>query len=628
MFSGRSVSVVNDTQKTKKELIARIRELERRISELEVLSDQRQDIHKAFEESEKRYRSVFENTGTATVIIEADMTLSVVNAKFVELTGYFRDEIEGKMKWTQFVVAEDLKRMKEYHQKRRKDRSLAPTEYECRVFNRFNEVKDMFVRIDMIPGTSQSVASFMDITAFKKTEAALIESERRLSKLMSNLPGMAYRFEPDRIRTMKFVSAGCKGLTGYTSHELTGEAQKGFIALIHPDDREKVLAGIQEALAQGRSFQLEYRIVTASGQVQWVWEEGLGMVSESGAVDAVEGFISDITAHKLEEQQLRRENIHLRTSIQERYRFGDLIGKNRQMQEVYARISKAAASDANVIIYGESGTGKELVAREIHRLSESRDRSFVPVNCSAIPENLFESEFFGYEKGAFTGAEKDKPGYFAAADGGTLFLDELGEIGPAAQVKLLRVLEGGGYTPVGGHEVKKVKVRIVAATNRDLKQDVQSGRMREDFFYRIHVIPITLPPLRERKDDLPLLIEHFLSVYAGSEKKPQIDGRVLGQLYNYDWPGNVRELQNVLQRDITLKTLDFMSPAVSELSQPVPEEQATDKETSFDTMMGSMEKKVILEALEKNKWHRGKTAAMLKVNRKTLFRKLKKYGLI
>jgi len=609
--------------------LARVRELQRRIDALETLAGERQDARKAFEASERRYRSVFENTGTATVIIEADMTLSVVNAKFAELTGYPREEIEGKMKWTQFVVVEDLERMKGYHQRRRKDRSMAPTEYECRVFNRFGEVREMFVRIDMIPKTSQSVASFMDITAFKQAGAALVESERRLSKLMSNLPGMAYRFEPDRSRTMKFVSAGCQGLTGYRAHELIDDAPRGFIALIHEDDREKVLSRIQESLTTGHSFQLEYRIITAAGQVKWVWEEGRGMVSESGEVDAVEGFISDITEHKLEEQQLRKENIHMRTSIQERYRFGGLIGKNRRMQEVYARVSQAAASDANVIIYGESGTGKELVAREIHKLSDSRDRPFVPVNCSAIPENLFESEFFGYEKGAFTGAERDKPGYFAAADGGTLFLDELGEIGPAAQVKLLRVLEGGGYTPVGGQDVKKVRVRIVAATNRDLKQDVKDGRMREDFFYRIHVIPITLPPLRERKDDIPLLIEHFLSVYAGSDKMPQIDGRTIGRLYSYDWPGNVRELQNVLQRFITLKTLDFMNPSLSDAPLPeLAELSPADGDTSFGALMHGMEKKVILETLKKNKWHRGKTAAMLGINRKTLFRKLKKYNLI
>jgi transcriptional regulator with PAS, ATPase and Fis domain len=337
-----------------------------------------------------------------------------------------------------------------------------------------------------------------------------------------------------------------------------------------------------------------------------------------------------MTEHKMEEQQLRKENIRLKSSIKERYKFGDIVGKNRSMQAVYENISKAAATDANVIIYGESGTGKELVAREIHRLSDYSERPFVPVNCSAIPENLFESELFGYKKGAFTGAIQDKPGYFDQADGGTLFLDEMGEIGLSAQVKLLRVLDGGGYTPVGGSEVKKAKVRIVAATNRDLKIEVQKGRMREDFFYRIHIIPITLPPLRERKDDLPLLIEHFLTIYATSENMPLLDGKVLGMLYNYDWPGNVRELQNVLQRYITMKTLDFMPPSVSkstslEAFNPIGPQAGAEP---LDQAVANFEKNLLLGILEQHRWQKNKAASALQIDRKTLFRKMKKYGLL
>jgi len=297
------------------------------------------------------------------------------------------------------------------------------------------------------------------------------------------------------------------------------------------------------------------------------------------------------------------------------------------MQDVYEHISKAAGSIANVIIYGESGTGKELVAREIHKLSDNQDRPFVPVNCSAIPENLFESEFFGYKKGAFTGANLDKPGYFDQANGGTLFLDELGEIDLTGQVKLLRVLEGGGYTPVGGNEVKKADVRIVAATNRNLKEELKNGRMREDFFYRIHIIPITLPPLRERKDGLPLLIEHFLSIYANM---PVLDGKVLGMLYNYEWPENVRELQNVLQRYITLKTLDFMSTSVPK-SVSIEDFDTVDIQNNSESLSQAMdrfEKNIIRSVLGKNQWRKNRAASELNVNRKTLFRKMKKYGLL
>ncbi len=620
---------MNEIKKTKKALVDEIHGLQRRIEERKVMEAECQGTPKALAESEERYRSVFENTGTATIIIENDMTISMVNAKFEELTGYTKKEIHNKMKWTDFVADDDLDRMKRYHVQRRQDRRLAPTEYECRVHNRFGEYKDMYVRIDMISGTRSSVGSFNDITVFKQTEKALIESERKLSKLMGNLPGMAYRCSNDSFRTMKYVSAGCKWLTDFSPFELIDNSKKAYMDMIHAEDRDDVNHQIQTSLVSGRPFQMEYRIMTASGQQKWVWEEGLGIVSDDGAVSEVEGFISDMTEHKLEEQQLRNENKRLKSTIKERYKFGDIIGKNRSMQDVYEHISKAAGSIANVIIYGESGTGKELVAREIHKLSDNHDRPFVPVNCSAIPENLFESEFFGYKKGAFTGASQDKPGYFDQANGGTLFLDELGEIDLTGQVKLLRVLEGGGYTPVGGNEVKKADVRIVAATNRDLKEEVKKGRMREDFFYRIHIIPITLPPLRERKDDLPLLIEHFLSIYATSDNMPVLDGKVLGMLYNYEWPGNVRELQNVLQRYITLKTLDFMSTSVTK-SVVIDDFDSIDIHENVESLsqaMDGFEKNIIKSILEKNQWRKNRAASELNINRKTLFRKMQKHGL-
>jgi PAS domain S-box-containing protein len=618
---------MNDASKHIEALVSENQALQRRIKDLEKLEEQHIGARKSLMESEQRYRSVFENTGTATIIIQKDMTISMVNAKFEALTGRPKEEIQGKMKWSDFVVPDDIERMKEYHYRRRENRLSAPTEYECRVFNHTGEIRDMFVKIDMIQGSTDSVASFMDITAFKQTERALIESERKLSKLMGNLPGMAYRCTADDHRTMNFVSAGCKWLTGYTPFELIENKKRSFMELIHPEDRNFVKTHIQESILKGRPCQLEYRIITASGQTKWVWEEGVVFVSEKDAAPEVEGFISDITEQKLEEQQLRKENIRLKTSIRERFKFGDIIGKNRSMQEVYERITKAAVSNATVIIYGESGTGKELVAREIHRLSDNNEGPFVPVNCSAIPESLFESEFFGYKKGAFTGALTDKPGYFDQAERGTLFLDEVGDIGLSAQAKLLRVLEGSGYASVGGQEIKNVNVRIVAATNRDLKEEVRSGRMREDFFYRIHVIPITLPPLRERKDDLPLLIEHFLSLYTKSEPAPKIDGKVLGSLYNYNWPGNIRELQNVLQRYITLKTLDFMDPSITEPGMPADAELSGDflSGDSLESIMERIEKHIILKNLEKNQWHKNKTAASLKIDRKTLFRKLKKY---
>ena len=272
----------------------------------------------------------------------------------------------------------------------------------------------------------------------------------------------------------------------------------------------------------------------------------------------------DITTRKLRERaieqeraQLRRENIQLRSAIEDRARFGEIVGKSPVMQAVYAQIVTAAAVEANVLISGESGTGKELAARTIHQISHRKTQEFVAVNCGAIPENLFEREFFGHRKGAFTGAEKDTPGFFDRAHKGTLFLDEVGELPLAMQVKLLRVIETGEYTPVGDNRSRQVDVRLIAATNKNLETLVKQGAMRDDFFYRIYVLAITMPPLRDHREDIPLLIEHFLQQHGEGEPPPTIPERIIDTLSQREWPGNVRELYNVLQRYLQDDRLEF-----------------------------------------------------------------------
>jgi transcriptional regulator with PAS, ATPase and Fis domain len=338
----------------------------------------------------------------------------------------------------------------------------------------------------------------------------------------------------------------------------------------------------------------------------------------------------DITERKQNEallkenaENLKNENIKLKSSIRERYRLGNIIGKSAKMQEVYELILKAAESNANVIIYGESGTGKELVAAEIHRLSRRNKENFVPVNCGAISEKLIESEFFGYKKGAFTGADSDKKGFLDQADKGTLFLDEVGEIGLNMQVKLLRAIDGAGYTPVGGTKVRIPDLRIIAATNRNLKDLVKERHMREDFFYRIHVIPIRLPALRERMDDIPLLTEHFISS-LNLEKKPVITGRLLDSFQKYEWPGNIRELQNVINRYVAIG-----DTGVLKAFQAIDDEESEkiDFSKTLQELAADFEQRVILKALEKNRWQKNRTAEFLGIHRKTLFEKIKKYGI-
>ncbi len=332
---------------------------------------------------------------------------------------------------------------------------------------------------------------------------------------------------------------------------------------------------------------------------------------------------------KESETSLRQENILLRARTKDRFQFGDIIGKSEPMQRVYELILQAAATDVNVILYGESGTGKELVSRAIHEASDRKEQVFFPVNLGAISENLIESEFFGHKKGAFTGADSDQRGFLHLTDKGTLFLDELADIGTNLQVKLLRVLEGGGFTPVGTTEVIKPDIRFIAASNQALNHRVKTGQMREDFFYRIHVLPIHLPPLRERKEDIPLLVEHFLKSTGPLQKGKPITPGFLEALQAYDWPGNVRELQNTLHRYVTLGKVDFlgeqMKSTISETSNFG--DSINHRKIALDQTVADCEKSTIVNALKNYDGHKIKTASALGISRATLFNKIKKYGI-
>lgn len=258
----------------------------------------------------------------------------------------------------------------------------------------------------------------------------------------------------------------------------------------------------------------------------------------------------------LEKSSLSREIRRLRALVGERYEFENIIGKSKKMQEVMEQISRAAEIDSNVCIYGESGTGKELMAKSLHLLSSRKEKLFVAINCAAIPEGLLEAELFGYERGAFTGAVRNKKGFFAQADEGTIFLDEISEMSESMQAKLLRVLQEKEFHPLGAEKSIKVDVKIIAATNKNLEDEVKSRNFREDLFYRIHVIPVYIPPLRERKEDIPLLADHFIKKFAKDMKKEikGISTPALQKLLSYEWPGNVRELENSIEYAVAMTT--------------------------------------------------------------------------
>ncbi len=378
----------------------------------------------------------------------------------------------------------------------------------------------------------------------------------------------------------------------------------------------------------------EVQFYRKDGTKFWASLHSRPVYDEKSVLLYFEGIVTDITERKktfealLEsEDYLRKENIQLRSNIKDRFKFGDIVGKNANMQEVYELILRASASDANVIVYGETGTGKELVARTIHDLSDRKDGSFVPVNSGAIPDNLIESEFFGYKKGAFTGATADKQGYLDIADGGTLFLDELGELDLRMQVKLLRAIGGGGYTPVGDTALKHSDARIIAATNHDLEDRVRKGMMRADFFYRIHIIPVYLPPLRERKEDIPLLVEHFMEMQGRGEKSRPVTVAMINSMMDYDWPGNVRELQNAIQRYVTLGDLGFLGVRAASHIDDAQYERIADQSLRLKDATQSFEKSYIEQMLEQHNWNRGKVASILGIDRRTLFRKVKACGI-
>jgi PAS domain S-box-containing protein len=474
-----------------------------------------------------------------------------------------------------------------------------------------------------------AIESIRDVTNLKAAERKAIENERMLSMLMNNLPGMAYRQKYDENRSFEFVSKGCKKLTGYEVHEILNST-KTTKDVIHPEDFDRVYNQIKDALKSKRSFQVEYRIFTASGDVKWVFDKGEGIYSEKNELIAIEGFVSDFSVYKEIEEKLRNENLLLRASMKDRFKFHDIIGQCNAMQDVYDLIIKAAMTDENVFIFGESGTGKELVARAIHHSSNRKDKKFFAVNCGAIPESLIESEFFGVKKGAFTGAVTDKKGYLDHADGGTLFLDEISEISVSIQVKLLRAIEGGGFSPVGSTEVKKPDLRILTASNKNLVDLMKQGQIREDFYFRIHVLPIHLPPLRDRGDDILLLVDHFLKLFGNSEGLATLGRDGLETLRNYNWPGNIRELQNVLRRYTILKNLDFMQSQNKKKLHNTGTQAITDseREQKLTETIQQFEKQLIQDTLSRNHWQKIKSAKDLGISRKTLFRKMKTHGII
>ena len=425
----------------------------------------------------------------------------------------------------------------------------------------------------------------------------------------------------------------------------TGEAglaaaQEALFDLVICDYKLEGLNGLEvlKRLKKKRA-ETEVIIITAFGTidlaVQAMREGAADFIAKPFSHDELRIKVEKTLRAGLDKKELERvseENIYLRQELEGRLNFGEIIGESPKMKEIYATVKKVAKTDSSVLIYGESGTGKELIARAIHRASTRNERPFVRVHCGALAEGVLESELFGHERGAFTGAIRRKRGRFELAHTGSIFLDEIGDIPAATQLKLLRVLQEKEFERVGGEETLTVDVRVIAATNKNLLELVENEIFRQDLYYRLHIIPITIPPLRERSDDIPYLAQYFLDKLAREFGKPtlSLSEKALNKLCMYHWPGNVRELENVLERAAVLTEnsnidvndlIGFMGKGESVAQGRMP--------TNLELVaaMEKMEKDYIEQALHKTHGVKAKAARLLGIKTSALYYKLEKYGL-
>ncbi len=435
--------------------------------------------------------------------------------------------------------------------------------------------------------------------------------------------------ERDICRALEFL-LGREGYvvdTAQSGEEALEKIKKERFDLLLTDLKMEGMDGI-ELLEQAKihSPSTIVIIMTAYASVESAVE-----AMKKGASDyIVKPFVNEdvkLTVRRLlEHRDLQIENLALKQQLSQYFECKDFVGDSPQIRRIFDTLEKVIPTKSNILILGESGTGKGMIAEIIHCSSPRRDKPFMSINCSAIPENLLESELFGYRKGAFTGASTDKTGLIVMADGGTLFLDEIGDMPIGLQSKLLKVIETGEVLPLGDTKPKVVDVRIIAATNKDLEAMIERGEFREDLYYRLNVIEITLPPLRERKDDIPLLVRRFIEIYSRENNKVVrgIDDDALAVLREYRWYGNVRELRNVIERAVVLCESEVIT--VKDLPEKIKRREAHHG-TTLRESLSSLERGLILERLSQHNWNKEETARELGIDLATLYRKMKKLGI-
>jgi len=419
-------------------------------------------------------------------------------------------------------------------------------------------------------------------------------------------------------------TAGYDVISFETGKEALNALRTNSFGVVVTDVRLPDIDGINILREISRTGDTQVIVMTAFGTIRDAVEAmKLGAFDYITKPFSLEEFLL-IIERALDVKRLKEENIRLKKDLNRCYSFPNIIGESPEMKKVFSLIEKISKSDSTVLIFGESGTGKELIATTIHYQSSRKDRPLIKVNCGGLPEGLIESELFGHEKGAFTGAIKRRPGRFELANGGTIFLDEVGDLPLPAQAKLLRVIQERTFERVGGTETLNVDVRVITATNRNLEREVREGRFREDLYYRLNVIPITLPPLRQRREDIPYLIDFFLNKYRNkTSKNVRFSRDAIDVLLKYDYPGNVRELENIIERCVILSTSDIIEK--DDLPSSVFKRTLDTRELSLSEVTAEAEEGHIIKVLKATKGNKTRAAEILGISRKTLWEKIKAY---
>jgi formate hydrogenlyase transcriptional activator len=582
------------------------------------------------------------NTYDWELWIGPDESLKYISPSCEWITGYTPEEFMNKPSLiTDIIFQEDVPLWDaHFHDSRRE---MEKQEVEFRIKRKDGEVR-WIEHICHPVHTKQGKflgfrASNRDITRRKVAEEALRKSKRNL--LEAQRIAHLGSWDWDIVTNELLWSDEVYRIFGLTPRQF-GASYDAFLESVHPEDREAVKKAVNKSLSDPEAkYSIEHRIVRPGGLERIVHERGEVTFNNDGKPVRMIGIVHDITDLKMIEDalkkalseirllkdQLEAENIYLREELKSEQHYRDIIGDSDSIKYMLLKVEQVARTNSTVLILGETGTGKSLVARAIHNAGSRSEGPFINVNCAALPANLIESELFGREKGAFTGAQARQIGRFELANRGTIFLDEVGEMPIELQTKLLRVLQDREFERLGNPQTIKVDVRVIASTNRNLKEDIGNGRFREDLFYRLNVFPITLPPLRKRKEDIPDLVNYFVQKYSNKMGKSidTVSKATMQMLQSYSWPGNVRELENVIERAVIVSR-----GKVLQVTDKLEPQRAVDPKRKSDKSLQVIEKDHILQALTQTNWRiegeKG-SAVLLGINPSTLRGRMRKLGI-